>query len=110
MNPSIPRRVRWFVFACACAFASGCGKDGAPNVRHQIREQQAPRVQAIALEILTRHTAGLRQAADRIGAGFVKVSGVQQETDMRQVLKLIRNVKRGVPELVISPMSFLAAV
>ncbi|HEY2736173.1 MAG TPA: hypothetical protein VGI70_19380 [Polyangiales bacterium] len=110
MSPSIPRRLRLIMVAYACVLASGCGKDGAPNARHQIRDKQAPRVQAISLEILARHTAGLRQAADRIGAGFVKVSGEQQETDLRQVLKLIRNVKRGVPELVISPMSFLAAV
>jgi hypothetical protein len=98
-------------FLCLlAALAVGCGKGGAPNARHLIQTQQSPRVQAIVLDILTRHAAGLRQAADRIGAGFVRVSGVQQESDMRQVLKLLRSPKRGVPELVISPMSFIAVV
>jgi hypothetical protein len=93
----------------ACCL-SACGKDGAPEARRLIHTEQGPRVQAVALEIVARHNAGLRQAADRIAAGFVRVSGPQQETDMRKVLKLIRNPKRGVPELVISPMSFIAVV
>jgi hypothetical protein len=67
-------------------------------------------VQALVLDTLERHAAGLAHGADRIGAGFVKVSGVQQETDMRQVMKLLRSPKKGIPELVISPMSFLGVV
>jgi hypothetical protein len=102
----------WLCLAlCAASSTIGaCGKDGAPEARRMIRAQQAPRVEAVTLDILSRHAAGLRQAADRIAAGFVRVSGPQQETDMHQVLKLIRSPKRGVPELVISPMSFLAVV
>src|SRR5262249_20155168 len=45
-----------------------------------------------------------------IAAGFVKVTGEQQEREIRQVLKLIRSPKKGVRELVISPLSFIAAV
>jgi hypothetical protein len=87
-----------------------CGADGAPEARRQIRAQQSPRVAALVVDVLSRHKSGLRQAADRIAPGFVRVAGAQQETEMRQVLKLIRSPKRGVPELVISPMSFLAVV
>ena len=87
-----------------------CGADGAPNARAHIRNEHGPRVQALVLETLSRHQTGLARGADRIGAGFVRVSGAQQETDMRQVMKLLRSPKRGIPELVISPMSFLAVV
>jgi hypothetical protein len=87
-----------------------CKADGAPLARGHIRKEHSPRVQALVLDTLQRHTAGLKQAADRIAAGFVRVSGAQQETDMRQVLKLLRSPKKGIPELVISPMSFLAVV
>ena len=87
-----------------------CGHDGAPNARKLIREQHAPRVQALVLDSLQRHERGLAYGADRIAAGFVKVEGDKQVSDMRQVLKLLRSPKRGVPELVISPMSFLAVV
>jgi hypothetical protein len=67
-------------------------------------------VEKFVLEVMARHGTGLAHAADRIGAGFVKADPAQQESEMRQVLKLIRSPKRGVPELVISPMSFLAVV
>lgn len=90
--------------------AGACGKSGAPQARQAIRTQHSARVQAILLELVNRHERGLQQAADRVAAGFVKVSGEQQEREMRAVLKLVRNTKKGVPELVISPMSFLAVV
>jgi hypothetical protein len=103
-------RMPW-VAVCVLAWgAAACGKDGAPEARRLIHQQQGPRVQAVVQDILSRHEAGLHQAADRIAAGFVRVTGDQQELDMRQVLKLIRSPKHGVPELVISPMSFLAVV
>jgi hypothetical protein len=87
-----------------------CGSSGAPKARAAIRNHHGPRVQQIVLDIMHRHDIGIRQAADRIAAGFVKVSGEQQEDEMRKVLKLIRSPKHGVPELVISPMSFIAVV
>ena len=99
---------------CVCALyvlgLGACSADGAPEARKLIRTQQSPRVQTIVLDLLARHDAGLKQAADRISAGFVRAAPDQLESDMRQVLKLIRSPKRGVPELVISPMSFLAVV
>jgi hypothetical protein len=88
----------------------GCEKPHAAESRKKIREQHGARVAAIVREDLERHTAGLRHAADRVGAGFVKVEGEQQEREMRQVLKLLRSPKKGVQELVISPLSFIAAV
>jgi hypothetical protein len=87
-----------------------CGKSGAPVAREKILHEHAPRVESFVLDVMARHSTGLAHAADRIGAGFVKADPAQQESEMRQVLKLIRSPKRGVPELVISPMSFLAVV
>jgi hypothetical protein len=93
----------------ACALAA-CNKPHAIESRKKIRMQHAPRVAQIVLDDLNRHAAGLRHAADRIAAGFVKVQGEQQEREMRIVLKLLRSPKKGVQELVISPLSFIAAV
>ncbi|HKU36795.1 MAG TPA: hypothetical protein VJR89_01575 [Polyangiales bacterium] len=95
---------------CAVMLSCACGAEGAPNARAHIHNEHGPRVQALVLDTLARHTQGLTHGADRIAAGFVRVSGEQQESDMRQVLKLLRSPKKGVPELVISPMSFLAVV
>src|SRR5689334_22549131 len=89
---------------------SGCGPSGAAPARKKVREVHAPRVAQLVLEDLSTHTTGLRFAADRVAAGFVKVEGQQQEHEMRQVLKLLRSTKKGVRELVISPLSFIAAV
>ncbi len=87
-----------------------CEKRGAAEARKKIRLEHAPRVAAIVRDDLQRHRAGLQHAADRVAAGFVKVSGEQQEREMRLVLKLLRSPKKGVQELVISPLSFIAAV
>jgi hypothetical protein len=87
-----------------------CDKAHATEARKKVRYQHGARVARVVAEDLERHTAGLRHAADRVGAGFVKVSGEQQEREMRLVLKLLRSPKKGVQELVISPLSFIAAV
>jgi hypothetical protein len=94
----------------ACLSAVACKDDRAKLTRAQIVREHAPRVAAIVREDLHRHAVGLQAGANRLAAGFVKVSGEQQETEMRKVLKLLRSPKKGVPELVISPMSFMAVV
>jgi hypothetical protein len=93
----------------ACVLV-GCDGERAAVARKKIRLEHAPRVAQITREDLQRHAEGLRRAADRIAAGFVKVQGEQQEREVRQVLKLIRSPRKGVRELVISPLSFIAAV
>lgn len=87
-----------------------CQPNEAGPARKAIRERHSDRVAKIVLEDLARHERGLKRAADRIAAGFVKVEGEQQEKEMRVVLRMIRSPKKGVQELVISPMSFLAVV
>lgn len=108
------RRVSCFVASVSAVLASliiaGCEGDRAKVSREHILREHSPRVAAVVLEDLERHRKGLAYGADRIAAGFVKVEGGKQETEMRQVLKLLRSTKKGVPELVISPMSFLAVV
>jgi hypothetical protein len=89
---------------------AGCQQQRAAEARKKIRLEHAPRVAALVREDLQRHAQGLAHAADRIAAGFVKVTGEQQEREIRQVLKLVRSPKKGVRELVISPLSFIAAV
>ncbi len=101
---------RLFFGASLAVLLLACSEGGAPSARKLIRQEHAPRVASFVEEELARHQKGLRYAADRIAAGFVRVEGAEQEKDMRQVLKLLRSPKRGVQELVISPMSFLAVV
>lgn len=102
----------WVLLALLLASggSAGCGPSGAPNARGKVRLEHAPRAAAVVLDDLVTHTRGLSHAADRIAAGFVVVQGEQQEREMRQVLGLLRSPKKGVRELVISPLSFIAAV
>lgn len=87
-----------------------CEGERAAPARSKIRLEHGPRVAQIVLDDLQRHGAGLREAAARLAPGFVKVQGAQQEQELRQAFKLIRAPKKGVRELVISPLSFIAAV
>ena len=90
-----------------------CGCEAGDHTavsRKKILESHSPRITEIVMEDLNRHQQGLRLAADRMKAGFVKVQGEEQERGMRKVLQLMRSPKKGVRELVISPMSFMAAV
>src|SRR5688572_23671484 len=90
--------------------AVACGDEGAPGQRKIIAERHAAQVGSIIKEDLERHARGLATGAAKIAPGFVKVEGLQQDQDMRKVLKHLRNTKTGVPELIVSPMSFMAVV
>jgi hypothetical protein len=103
-------RFLFVLLAAGALVPAGCRGERADAARKKIRLEHAPHVAQITREDLVRHADGLRRAADRIAPGFVKVQGEQQEREVRQVLKLIRSPKKGVRELVISPLSFIAAV
>jgi hypothetical protein len=109
---AVPSRFLWWLvlLAVGALASAGCRGERADAARKKIRLEHAPHVAQITREDLARHADGLRRAADRIAPGFVKVQGEQQEREVRQVLKLIRSPKKGVRELVISPLSFIAAV
>lgn len=109
---TVLRRFAVLCFAVmgALASASGCGEPGGQVSRKLIRDKHAPRAAKIVLDDVASHQKGLVAGAKRIAAGFVRVQGEQQEVEMRQALEILRSPKRGVRELIISPMSFIAAV
>jgi hypothetical protein len=100
----------FFLIFFVAVGVAGCSEEGARNARRMIVQKHAPRVAQIVLKDFNRHLIGLRRAAIRIAPGFVRVQGSQQEKDIRKVLRLIRHPIKGIQELVISPMSFMAAV
>lgn len=98
------------LLACLCAVQLGCQEDGSLHARKVVREQHAPEVASLLLKDLQSHRVGLRKAAAILAPGFVRASGVEQEVGMRKAMKIVRSAKKGVSELVISSMSFLAVV
>lgn len=112
-TPRYPRYRRGGLTALVAVFALalGCG-DGDAGVAQQAKiiKEHGPRVGAVVLQDIARHRKGLQHAADRISAGFVRAKPERIEHEMRVVMRMIRRPKGGVPELVISPMSFMAVV
>lgn len=96
---------------CATWFAvlSGCAADGR-HAQQVIHTNHAPRVQAIIRDDLERGLRGVTSAATRMERGFRVERTPELAGEMRRVLQQLREPPRGVPELMISPMSFVAAV
>jgi len=94
-----------------CALWSvGCEQDGSLHARKVVREQHGPEVAKMLLKDLQSHRVGLRRAAALLAPGFVRATGTEQEVGMRKAMKIARGTKKGISELVISPMSFLAVI
>jgi len=110
-----PRSHAWLIgMLCAALsvpLAVGCddGLGGVPQ-QTKIIHEHGPHVAKVVTDDIVRHRRGLQRAADRISAGFVRAKPERIEREMRVVMKMIRGTKKGVPELVISPMSFMAVV
>lgn len=111
MHANISRITTVFCATTLVLAVGSCGGEKtADNARRIIRLKHAPHVAQVVVQDLQRHTIGLRIAAKKIAPGFVRVQGEQQEKDMRFAFKHLRNPKVGIEQLVISPMSFMAAV
>lgn len=93
----------------ALASLTGC-ESGAPHARRELRTVDIPHVQEIVRADIRHHVHGVATAADRVGRGFRVEDEATRERQMRRALHLLQEPRRGVPEFVASPMSFLCAV
>lgn len=93
-----------------CALVVACGPDGAPNAQKIIREQHEREVKGILSDDLERHLVGVKAAGVRIAPGFAVVEPKTRENQMRTALRLLTKLPRGIPELVASARTFIAAV
>ena len=87
----------------------GCAS-GAPAEQREIRTEDVPRVQAVVRDDLERGVRGVAQAAERIRRGFLVEDPDRRAREIRGVLERLRQPPRGIDELMISPISFVAAV
>jgi hypothetical protein len=100
---------RSILFVLVVSALSGCGED-ASHARRQIREVHVPEVKAILAEDRARHRRGVRTAAERLAPGFAIEAPADRESQLRTAMRYIQQPPRGVPELIASPMTFMAAV
>lgn len=105
--------MRW-PLALALALATpaalvGCD-DGGQHAQQELVRHDIPRVQQIVREDIERGVSGVQQAATKLARGFLVEDRDQRQREMRTALHLLRQPPRGIDELMISPISFLAAV
>ncbi len=86
-------------------------EEGAHHACEQVVQEHAPRVRAIVDDDLARGLVGVQSAADLVARGFLVEDRARRMTEMRWAIQhRIREPPRGIPELMISPISFVAAV
>lgn len=90
--------IAWILASC----------EAAEHAQGVIHETHAPRITAIVHDDLMRAERGLVAASTRLGRGFVVEDPVERATQMRTALRLLTEPPRGIPELMISPMTFIA--
>ena len=89
--------------------ASACD-NGTQHAQHEIIHAEVPRVQALVREDIERGMIGVQSAATKIARGFLVEDHDRRQREIRTALHLLRQPPRGIPELMISPISFVAAV
>lgn len=87
---------------------AGC--EEAQHAQQVIHQDHVPRIQAIVREDIARTEAGTRIAAQTISRGFVVEDPEQRAHQMRIALLQLTRLPRGIPELTISPIAFVAVV
>ncbi len=88
---------------------TACGDEGK-NAQKKVLDEHIPRAVEMLREDLSRHSAGVREAASRLAPGFVVADESTRERQVRYALRYVQEPPRGVPEFIASPMSFLAVV
>jgi hypothetical protein len=98
------------VLALACvALWVGC-ENGSGRAQSEIIHDDVPRLREIVAQDLERGVTGVRSAGTKLARGFVIEDADRRAHDLRVALNLVRQPPRGIPELMISPVSFVAAV
>jgi hypothetical protein len=100
--------LRTALLAFAALTLSACER--AEHAQRVIHDSHAPRIQQLVREDLARTERGLQQAALRLARGFSVTDPLQRAREMRRALTLLTEPPRGIDELTISPISFIAVV
>jgi hypothetical protein len=88
----------------------GCNEEKGSNERRALVERD----QAVALDVfrqdLRRGVVGVRRAADLMARRFPDPDEARRERELRATLQRIQRPPRAIEELMISPLSFVAAI
>lgn len=96
--------------ALLAALALVACDEGTQHAQQELIRAHVPRVQQIVREDIERGVSGVQQAATKMARGFLVEDPDRREREIRTVLHLLRQPPRGIDELMISPISFVAAI
>ncbi|MCS6856378.1 MAG: hypothetical protein N2515_03890 [Deltaproteobacteria bacterium] len=85
---------------------SGC--DDARHAQSVINRSHVPRIVAIVHEDIVRIEKGLVQLAERLAPRFAVEDASQRASEMRKGLQVFTRPPKGIPELMLSPLTFFA--
>jgi len=98
------------LLAALLALSAGCDDEQGRNERRDIHRADMPRVKAIVRQDLDQGIRGVTIAADRVARGFLVEDRAQLAPEMRAVLARFQRPPRPIEELMVSPITFVAAV
>jgi hypothetical protein len=104
-----PTRVAFVLLGLGLLGLGGCD-EGARHAQREIIRTHVPRVQQLVREDVERGLSGVQQAAQTIARGFLVEDPERRAREIRSVLRRLREPPRGISELMISPIAFVAAV
>ncbi len=105
-----PRLSHVSVLVLVAACAVGCDEEKGFNERRAIRERDQGTALQVFREDLRRGVIGVGRAADRVAVRFGDPDEARREREMRSRLQRMQQPPRAVEELMLSPISFVAAV
>jgi len=88
----------------------GCNEERGSNERAAIAGDDQALVLRVFRQDLSHGVIGVRRAADLMDRGFLVEDPAQRERELRQVMRRVQQPPRAIEELMVSPISFLAAV
>ena len=105
-----PLTVSIALLAVTLGLTSGCNEEAGQNERRKVLSEDVPATKQIIRRDLNNGMSGVRQAADLMERGFLVEDAARQEREIRTVLRRLRQPRRGIPELLSTPVSFIGAV
>ena len=100
---------RWI--CCFAVLALGCeGNEDHGAALAKLESTHLPTVRATLLKDIESHKAAIAEVAKRLAPGFAVEDPEKRQKQMRAALRWMRHSKKGVPGLIASPASFIAAV
>ncbi|MGE0787891.1 MAG: hypothetical protein AB7S26_19610 [Sandaracinaceae bacterium] len=92
---------------------AGCDNEQGLNERRHIHQDDVPAVNRLIRDDLDRGMSGTQIAAERFARGFLVEDHERREHEIRGVLRTLRNPQRpqrAIPDLMVTPVTFIAAV